>query len=250
MRITVRDKSSAVEQTFEVTGGVPVSSLLEQLAASLGAVIGPDEVIKPILERTSEALQLGRSLEENGVADGDVLLLARDSRGGGLREDRVREFEASLALIGSASCGRVAGRKTAPGRYVLAVDGIKGLRKRDGRIQEVDDHRIQITLTQGYPFEKPKVDLGPDMFHPNCWASGALCYTYRPQWSGTEMIHALLEFVSARTFLLERRPANAEATDWYGAHPAEVSRLANTAWPFRVPVVPSALSLARPVAQA
>ena len=167
----------------------------------------------------------------DGVADGDVLLLARDSRGGGLREDRVREFEASLALIGSASCGRVAGRKTAPGRYVLAVDGIKGLRKRDGRIQEVDNHRIQITLTPGYPFEKPKVDLGPDMFHPNCWASGALCYTYRPQWSGTEMIHALLEFVSARTFLLEARPANVEATDWYGAHPAEVSRLANTAWP-------------------
>ncbi len=82
MRITVRDKSSTVEQTFEVAGGVPVMSLLEELAASLGAVIGPDEVIKPILERTSEALQLGRSLEENGVRDGDVLLLARDSIGG------------------------------------------------------------------------------------------------------------------------------------------------------------------------
>jgi hypothetical protein len=248
MRITVRDKSSTVEQTFEVAGGVPVMSLLEELAASLGAVIGPDEVIKPILERTSEALQLGRSLEESGVRDGDVLLLARHSTGGGPREDRVREFEASLAILGQASCGRVAGRKTAPGRYLLTVNGIKGLRKRDGRIQEVDYHRIQITLTQGYPFEKPKVDLGPDMFHPNCWASGALCYKYRPQWSGTEMIHALLEFVSARTFELEKHPANTEATDWYRAHPAEVSRLANTPWPFRVPVVSSALSLARPVA--
>ncbi|MDO8847275.1 MAG: hypothetical protein Q7W51_02655 [Coriobacteriia bacterium] len=79
MRITVRDKYSEVEQTFEVTGGVPVSILLEPLAASLGATVGPcpGEASTLILERTQEVPQLGRSLEENGVRDGDVLLLAR-----------------------------------------------------------------------------------------------------------------------------------------------------------------------------
>ena len=248
MRITVKDKSSAAEHSFDVNSGVPVSSLVPQLAAGLGAIVGPEEFVKPILERTGEALQVGQSLEANGVTDGDVLLLARGSTGGGIREDRIAEFEASLALIGAASRGMVVGTRVAPGRYALEVHDIEGFQFRDGKVCVVSDHRVEITMPAGFPKEKPVVNMGAGMFHPNCWGSGSLCYEFRPAWSGTEFVHAILEFLSARSFRIEERPANRAATDWYSAHPEEVRRVAAAPWPFKVPVVGSALALAVAVA--
>jgi len=100
-----------------------------------------------------------------------------------------------------------------PERYQIEYR-IKSLRQKDGQLQEVNSHLVEVALPRDYPRVPPQCRMLTPVFHPNI-APHAICIG--DHWSAGESLSALVarigEMLSYQSYNT-RSPLNGEAARW------------------------------------
>jgi ubiquitin-protein ligase len=102
---------------------------------------------------------------------------------------------------------------TPPERYQIEYR-IKSLRQKDGQLEEVGSHLVEVSLPRDYPRVPPQCRMLTPVFHPNI-APHAICIG--DHWSAGESLSALVarigEMLAYQSYNT-RSPLNGEAARW------------------------------------
>ena len=104
-----------------------------------------------------------------------------------------------------------------PDRYLLILN-VKSLRERGDAIEEVDQHRLEITLPGGYPRDTPLFRLLTPVFHPNI-APHAVCIG--DHWTAGQSLDQLIQRVGEMLAFQSyntKSPLNGRAAQWVAEH--------------------------------
>jgi len=91
-----------------------------------------------------------------------------------------------------------------PANLSVTLRGAPGPVRKDGRVQQVDIHRLQLQITHEYPYRKPIVQWMSDIFHPNIMKyseGGFVCTRLLEDWSWKSTI---ADFLRGLEVLLQR----------------------------------------------
>lgn len=104
-----------------------------------------------------------------------------------------------------------------PDRYRLKLK-VRSLRERGTEIEIVDEHRLEVTLPQGYPRDAPLFRMLTPVFHPNI-APHAVCIG--DNWSAGEQLDLLVqrvgEILAFQSYNI-KSPLNGRAARWVDEH--------------------------------
>lgn len=104
-----------------------------------------------------------------------------------------------------------------PERYRLVLK-VRSLRERGVEIEIANEHRLEITLPQGYPREAPLFRMLTPVFHPNI-APHAVCIG--DHWSPAEGLDAMIQRVGEMLAFQSyntKSPLNGRAAQWVEEH--------------------------------
>ena len=94
--------------------------------------------------------------------------------------------------------------ETFPVTLSVTLRGSPGPVRKDGRVTEVDIHRLQIQITNEYPYRKPIVLWMSDIFHPNIMKysdGGFVCTRLLENWTWES---TLVDFLRGLEVLLQK----------------------------------------------
>ena len=99
-----------------------------------------------------------------------------------------------------------------PAEIEIILKNIPGPVKRGDRVTSKYTHKLKITITREYPYQKPIVEWQSEIFHPNImdpFDGGYVCTKLLDRWTAQDNLHRFL--IGLETLL-----SNPNANDPYG----------------------------------
>jgi ubiquitin-protein ligase len=95
----------------------------------------------------------------------------------------------------------------------LVLKNAPGPVRRQERVTNKYTHKLRVTITREYPYQKPIVEWGSEIFHPNImepFDGGYVCTKLLDKWTAKDNIHKFI--VGLETLLANPNPRDPYAT--------------------------------------